>query len=311
MVGIAFGISTLVSMTRLSTGVELPEMHSTAFLVLLPYALVRWGWWRDVAIGSAVVASAAAAGFLANNAQAGDVIGGTAVLLAAMAIGAAVRYRARALSQEIKEAKLREREQIARDLHDSVAHHVSAIAIRAQSGLATVGNRDTAFEALHDIEAEASRALTEMRRMVHVLRQDRPAELTPTPGIKDIEHLAGSSADGPNVDVTITGDLGDLSAAISSAVYRVAQEAITNARRHAVNASQVAVAIALDEASVRLSVCDDGAPSSSPAELLRPGYGLVGMAERAQVLGGTFQAGPGPEKGWHVTVVLPRHAPGT
>lgn len=311
MVGLAFGVATLAGVVRLATAVELPEMHSTAFLVLLPYALIRWGSWREVAIGSSVVASAAAAGFLASNAEAGDVIGGTAVLLAVMAVGAAVRYRARALSQEIEQAKLREREQFARDLHDSVAHHVSAIAIRAQSGLATVGRQDTSLEALRDIEAEAASALAEMRRMVHLLRQDLPAELTPTPGIKEIERLAGSLAEGPDVDVTITGDMEGLSPAISSAVYRLAQEAITNARRHALNASQIAVAIALDDASVRLLVCDDGAPSPSSPGLLRSGYGLVGMSERAQMLGGTFEAGPGPEKGWHVTAVLPRHAPGT
>lgn len=307
MIGIAFGVSFAVGVARLSTAADLPESHATAFLVLLPYALVRWGSWRDVAIGSAVIATAAATGFVASRAETGDVIGGSAVLLAVMAVGAAVRYRARALSQEIEQAKLREREQIARDLHDSVAHHVSAIAIRAQSGLAASGNRDVTVDALRDVEAEASRALTEMRRMVHVLRQDRPAELAPAPGIADIDGLARSPADGPDVEVTISGDPEGLSPAVSSAVYRLAQEAITNARRHAVDASRIAVAVALDDASVRLLVRDDGVPSPARG---RSGYGLVGMKERAEMLGGTLQAGPGPERGWHVTAVLPRHATG-
>lgn len=107
------------------------------------------------------------------------------------ALGAAFRYRASARMRELDQVKLLERERLARDLHDTVAHHVSAIAIRAQAGLATsVLQPDAATDALHVIEAEASRTLAEMRSMVRVLRRNEPADLAPSPGITDLEQLA-------------------------------------------------------------------------------------------------------------------------
>ncbi len=229
VVAIAFGASLAISVLRLTVAVDAPTMHALAFLVVLPFALVRWGSGRAIAIGVGIIALAAATGFLADREPFGDVIGGTSILLAVMAAGAAVRYRARARAQEIDQARSREREQIARDLHDTVAHHVSAIAIRAQAGLAISTDRDALVDALRDIESEASRALTDMRTMVRVLRVDGPAERSPTPGIADMERLKRSGGAGPDVQVRISGKVDDLLPAIASAVHRLAQEAVTNA----------------------------------------------------------------------------------
>ena len=105
----------------------------------------------------------------------------------------------------LEQVKLLERERLARDLHDTVAHHVSAMAIRAQAGLATMATQpDAAGEALRVIEAEASLALAEMRTMVRVLRRDVPADLAPSPVIADIERLAT----GPGGTVGRRGHLG-------------------------------------------------------------------------------------------------------
>jgi len=111
-----------------------------------------------------------------------DRIGAYAILTIAMTIGTTVRFRERDRAREIEQVKLREREQLARDLHDTVAHHVSAIAIRAQAGLATApADPDAAADALRVISSEASRTLAEMRTMVDALRRDEPAELLPNP----------------------------------------------------------------------------------------------------------------------------------
>jgi signal transduction histidine kinase len=178
------------------------------------------------------------------------------------------------------------------------------MAIRAQAGLAMMPSRpEAAADALQLIEAEAARALDEMRAMVRVLRRDEPADLAPNPRIADLEKLMSRAR--PSVDVTVAGDVDDLPPSIGSAIYRLAQESVTNARRHARHVTRIEVRVTADDTSVRLRVSDDGEPGP-----VRPaassGYGLAGMIERAGLLGGTCEAGPNPGRGWTVTAVLPR-----
>ncbi|WP_166533226.1 sensor histidine kinase [Blastococcus xanthinilyticus] len=280
-------------------------LYSAVVGLVLPYALVRWGSGREALAGLAFVLVSAVGLMLVGPTSATDAIGGVAVLASALALGSAARYRARARARELDQVAARERADLARDLHDTVAHHVSAIAIRAQAGLATAAVRpEAATEALRLIEAEASSTLAEMRSMVRTLRRDGPAELAPTPGLADLRRLAGD--DGLAVDVGITGDVDAVPPSVAAAVYRLAQESVTNARRHARRATRVDVRLVVDDASVQLRVTDDGegAPARRDA-----GFGLPGMAERAALLGGTFDAGPGPEGGWTVTAVLPRRGP--
>ena len=155
----------------------------------------------------------------------------------------------------------------------------------------------------HGLGDEASRALAEMRGMVRILRRDEPAELGPSPRIADLERLAGRHRGGPAVDVGIAGDLDDIPPAVGSAIFRLAQESVTNARRHARHATRIQVRVSADPDSVRLQVSDDGEPGTGTPT---PGYGLIGMSERAGLLGGTCEAGPAPGRGWTVTAVLPR-----
>jgi signal transduction histidine kinase len=208
---------------------------------------------------------------------------------------------------EVEQAKASERERLARDLHDTVAHHVSAIAIRAQAGLAVAPMKhEAAADALRVIAAEASRCLAEMRSIVRFLRESESADLAPTPRIADLERLADERAEEPVVAVDIYGDVDGLSPTVSAAVFRLAQESITNARRHARNATRIEVEVVADEASVRLRVCDDGDPSTPRPSAVAEGFGLAGMSERTALLGGTCRAGPNPEGGWTVTAELPR-----
>ena len=212
--------------------------------------------------------------------------------------------------REIDQVKLRERQQLARELHDTVAHHVSAIAIQAQAGRTVAAARpDAAVRALEVIEEEASRTLAEMRTMVGVLRDGDEPDRAPQRGVADIERLARDAAHGPRVDVELSGELDALRPSVEAAMYRLAQEAITNATQHARHATRIDVHVAGEEDCVRLTVCDDGDAGS--ADRSQSGYGLVGMAERAALLGGTLEAGPGPGKGWTVNAVLPRAGAGS
>jgi signal transduction histidine kinase len=300
----AFGASSVVP---LLTGGESTETYTAVYMLVLVYALFRWGSGREVVVGALAAAAKAGLWGVLGLTAAVDVLPGFAVLCAAGALGTAFRYRAGARARELDQARMLERESVARDLHDTVAHHVSAVAIRAQAGLATAATRpDAAVEALAVVESEASRALAEMRAMVHVLRRNRPADLEPSPGIGDLAALADSNGPGPVVAVEVDGAVGGLSPSLGTAVYRLAQEAVTNARRHARDATRIDVRVRADAASVRLCVSDDGENTGALRPAAAPGYGLIGMSERADLLGGTCTAAPNPDRGWSVTAVLPR-----
>ncbi|MFV2102996.1 sensor histidine kinase [Micromonospora sp. LOL_024] len=299
----------MVAIVFIATGVvplfigHEPELATMVYVLFLPYALFRWGSGRQVVVGAALILAKIGLSVPFGHVSPADALAGCVVMFAAFALAIAYRYRARLWARGLDRAKLLERERLARDLHDTVAHHVSAMAIRAQAGIAVAQARpDAAVDALRVIEAEASRALAEMRTMVRVLRRAEPAELAPSPGIPDLARLASRSSPGPVVDVQLHGDLDGIPSTIGTAIYRLAQESITNARRHARHATLIEVRVAADARSVRLRVSDDGDASS----IWPGGFGIVGMAERAGLLGGTCEAGPDADRGWTVSVALPR-----
>ncbi|MCR1785816.1 sensor histidine kinase [Nocardioides carbamazepini] len=297
---IGFGGAMVMHVPMLVDGIANAGLNTMVCLLLLPYALYRWASGREALIGTAIVAVPAVLG-LATSGNLGDVIGGTTVLVAAFALGAAMRYRAVARQREVQQVRTLERGELARELHDTVAHHVSAIAIQAQAGRAVAAiDPASAVEALAVIEAEASRTLHEMRTMVRVLRDGEVADYAPQRGIADLDELTRMS---PLVRVHRDGDLADLPQPVETAVYRICQEAVTNAIRHPLNATSVTVEVTGDVGVVRLRVHDDG-EAARPATTV--GYGLLGMAERAKLLGGVCQAGPDPTGGWTVEATLPR-----
>jgi signal transduction histidine kinase len=226
-----------------------------------------------------------------------------------MVLGLMARTQHGARERQLEHAKSEERVQLARELHDTVAHHVSAIAIQAQAGRALAATSPAApVEALAVIEAEASRALAEMRAMVRMLRDHVPVDYTPQPGVADLERLAGGSPAGPRIAVTLSGDLGGLPAAVDAAVFRIAREAVTNVLRHATNATHVDVRVEGNGTAVHLTVRDDGDPVVN-RPFTGTGFGLTGMVERAALLGGTCLAGPCSDRGWAVDASLPLQAP--
>ncbi|MDX3753643.1 sensor histidine kinase [Streptomyces sp. AK08-02] len=219
------------------------------------------------------------------------------------------------LEQEEKaqRAVIAERMKIARELHDVVAHHVSAISV--QTGLADyvfTSDSGTARAALETISGSAHEAMAEMRRMLVVLREgterareEEGGEHSAAPGLGRLDELARRvEAAGVSVDVRITGAPFALPPGADLCVFRVVQEALTNVMKHAPAAS-ASVVVHFDEAAVRVRVADDGQAVPVATTGGSTGHGLIGMRERAGIYGGTVTAGPGPQGGFEVVLMVP------
>lgn len=283
-------------------------LYSMAAVLILLSSLVRWGSGREMVAGTAAVTLVVALGMVVSAAGWADVVGGSILVLLVAAFAAVFRYRADLWQRQQREIRNQERVALARELHDVVAHHVSAIAVQAQAGRVVAARRpEAAVEVLAAIESEASRTLAEMRSMVRVLRDaDDAVEYAPQPGLADLPALARSGPT-PAVEVRLDGSPTGLARPVDAALYRLAQESLTNAVRHAWAATRVVIDVRREGDAVRLRVSDDGRTGPGPAP--EPGFGLLGMAERAQLLGGSLAAGPGPDGGWVVEAVLPVQTP--
>lgn len=302
---VGWGAAGLLSALQLLADTDDLGPASMMVVLVLLFALVRWGSGREVVAGAGCVAVVVALGMYAASATGAEVFGGTVLVLLVAALAVVFRYRADLQRRRQREIRNEERVAIARELHDTVAHHVSAIAVQAQAGGVVATTQPArAVEVLAAIEAEASRTLAEMRSMVRVLRAEDAVDLAPQHGVADLPALA-SSDDGPCVEVSVDTGVAALPPAVDAALYRVAQESLTNARRHARGATRVVVDVRRDGGVVRLRVSDDGLAGVGA----EPGFGLRGMTERAHLLGGTLAAGPGPDGGWVVEAVLPVEAP--
>ncbi|CAN5488783.1 histidine kinase [soil metagenome] len=304
-VAVAFGTWIAFDVARIFAS-DATNLVGVAVALVLPYALLRWGSGREAVIGLGIILVWLNVTHIADATTVGDVVGAYGFFLFSAALGASIRLYATTRLRDIEQAELRQRHELARDLHDTIGHHMSGIVIQAQAGQAVAdAYPDRAVAVLGTIEQAATRALMEMRTIVGVLRVGAEPDLAPQPGVADIERLA-DTAGAPAIEVRLSGLLDDLPAAVEVAVYRIAQEGLTNARRHARNATRVHIDIVGDADRVRLSVRDDGtrlAANPSPS-----GFGLIGMRERASLLGGTLHAGPGTDRGWVVEATLPTRA---
>lgn len=219
--------------------------------------------------------------------------------LAALVTGLCLRLldlRRQATAERVRRD---ERLVLARELHDLVAHHVTGVVLQAQA--ARVVRRkhpERLDDSLTGIEHAGTEALAAMRRVVGLLR-DTGDVVSAAPGPEPLGDLVGRFA-GPPVRLQAPGDPA-WSPEVASTVYRIVQESLTNVARHAPRARSVAVTVT-DGASVTVEVTDDG---PAPAQYHRRGYGLVGMRERVEALGGTLHAGP-RRHGWSVKAVLPK-----
>jgi signal transduction histidine kinase len=211
-----------------------------------------------------------------------------------------------------RQALLAERRQIARDVHDFVGHGLAGVMLQVTSARHVL-RRDpaSAEEALRSAEEVGRRSMEELRRTVTLLRSDDEAGVAPPlPSAREISALVDQArAGGLAVELRMQGDFSEIPAVVGVALYRIAQEALANAARHAPHAHTV-VGLELADRHIRL-VAETSGPAGvvSASEPDRPRYGLIGMRERATALGGEFAAGPTPD-GWRVSCRLPLESNG-
>ncbi len=201
-----------------------------------------------------------------------------------------------------------ERARIARELHDVVAHHISMVAVQAETArLTTPGMPPAGAQRLSAIGDTARSALTEMRRLLGVLREDVPAESPvrqPQPGLRQLNDLldAAREASGTGARLILKGTPVALDPGVELAAYRITQEALTNARRHAPGAA-VDVELSFSDESLRVRIRDNG--PGPPAAVTEGGLGLAGMRERAAAVGGRCRTGAAAGGGFLVEATLP------
>jgi signal transduction histidine kinase len=207
-----------------------------------------------------------------------------------------------------------ERERIARELHDIVTHHVSVIVIQAGAGLTALDRRpERARTALEAIDRTSREALTDMRRMLGILGDPSPASTAaqgdevraPMPGLERLGALIEEvRAAGLPVELSMDGDPRPLDAGVQLSAYRIVQEALTNALKHA-RGARARVRLAYEPRAIEIEVTDQGgAGTRDLGEVGRGGRGLIGMRERVALYGGDFEAGPTPT-GFRVHARLP------
>jgi signal transduction histidine kinase len=281
---------------------------------LLAFVVGRWAPSRPaaVALGLLALASPAAASLIQSPAEIAVGIWIIGIVFPWLMGRAMARQRQLALEldgaqrQLADQALLAERRRIARDVHDSVGHGVAAVMLQVTSARHVLRRDPTAAEeALRSAEEVGRRSMQELRRTVGLLRSDND---TAAASVRDIPALVDHArAGGLAVELRTRGDLDAIAPSVGVALYRVAQEALANAARHAPRARTVLeIDIAAGQASL---LADTTGPTlaASAGEAKRPRYGLVGMRERAIGLGGELEAGPTRE-GWRVRCRLPVEA---
>jgi signal transduction histidine kinase len=216
----------------------------------------------------------------------------------------------RARAELARRAVAEERLRLARELHDVVAHSISMIAVQSGVGAHVADTQpEEAAKALAAIEATSRAALTELRRLLGVLRQDSEPQgsLSPVPGLADLDGLLAEVAKaGLAVKLQVHGSRPPLPAGVDLSAYRIVQEALTNVVKHA-GPARAQVVVGYHDRDVTVEILDDGRDAATPAGESRAGtgHGLIGMRERVQVFGGDLEAGPRPGGGFRVAARLP------
>ncbi|GAA1797601.1 sensor histidine kinase [Actinomadura chokoriensis] len=219
----------------------------------------------------------------------------------------AVEERAATLEREREQLDLiaaqRERGAIARELHDIVAHSVTVMLIGVRGARDVLETEPrVAARTLEQVETSAEQSLAELRRILVLLRDRQAAETRPQPSLGDLDELvAGYVAAGLPVQREITGGPRDLPSGVELSAYRIIEEALTNALKHA-GATLVTVRLDYSGTDLEVRVQDDGTGTGEPGP---GGHGLVGMRERVAVLGGELETGPAPGGGFQVAARLP------
>ena len=324
-------LGLIVVLVIVVAGASPPGLYGVQVALVVAVACFALGAWSEhrravIAAGAALVGVTV----LGAAGEGGGWAASLAIALALIALPIVAGVAARARRRELEEVETRlaeaerrqgerellaiqeERTRIARELHDVVAHHVSLIGVQAGAARATLGTSPEATrDALAAIEESSRAAVGEMRQLVDVLQPMDAGDRSPQPGLGDLGALIDRWR-AAGVAVTLdTADVGELAPTLSLSCYRVVEEALTNVARHS-SARRASVAVRPTASTIEIAVVDPGpavAADAAPDGDRRGGRGLVGMAERAALFGGTVAAGPTTDGGFAVLASLPRVAP--
>lgn len=308
-VGAAFAVSLMASVISVATGSLTLSVTETVALLVLTIVGVRGesSARGAISVGAAALAATLAAVLLRID---GDV---TAVLLALLvwgctiAGGVAGRYFRMRREHELDVHRRSERMELARELHDVVAHQVSGIVVQAQAAIAVDRtDPEQVAEAFSAIESAGTEALSGMRRMVGAIREetDRGDPLVVPYGLADIPVLIDRFDPGQErTTLRLEDDHSPVPPGVGETAYRVVREALTNVRRHAPEGT-TRVSVGVVDAELVLDISNNGV-RARPVAASSKGFGLTGMAERVTTLGGTMRAGPDGSDSWNVRVALP------
>jgi signal transduction histidine kinase len=321
---LTFAAVALALSVQSALDVSLSSIAVLTSMLIAAYSLARHVPVRDALVGASIavaVGSVALRGLAGSSP--GDVVFLVILIAAPLAAGLAIRSRQvyadamaeraqlleRGRDDQARAAVVEERARVARELHDVIAHHLSVAVIQAVAAggeLDDVPGSTTAKRHLADAEESCRRALAEMRGLLDVLRPaDAALPVAPAPGMAALGELVDRvRAAGLPVDLTVEGTPPDLPAAVDLSLFRVVQEALTNALRHSGRAPTSMVVRYLP-AGVEVEVLDDGVGRSTVPATDGAGLGLIGMRERVGLFGGTLEAGPRAGGGFRVHALVP------
>ncbi|MFJ9714014.1 sensor histidine kinase [Streptomyces sp. NPDC101234] len=298
---LAAGMGYLTGQPGVAASMALTVLAGSAVRVLPP--------WRAAVVAAAGLA-VTALGWLESTSHAATRFHmGVQLWLAGLGTGLVLRFLEHRRQATVEAVRRDERLALARELHDVVAHHVSGIVMHTHAAQIMLRKQpDRLGAALADIEHSGTDAMDAMRRVVTLLRDAEDGAAVTAGPEQLIDLVRRFEEHGPAVDLRLPPGAPTWPPVVTTTVYRVVQESLTNIVRHARGARAATVTINQDRTDITVEVGDD-APSHPPSRPSpRGGYGLVGMRERVEALGGTLDAGPRPSTGWSVRASLPLRA---
>lgn len=283
------------------------QLITILFILVAAYSVGAHLDRRASAIGLAIGAALASMAIAAAGSGASDFGFGLLLVTSPWIAGVLVHARSAAGTEAVASAQIRarqaaddERQRIARELHDIVSHGLSAMVVQAAAAAELIDHSpEAARKAMHEVQATGADAMTEMRHMLGLMRGDDAAGRQPQPALEDVQELiAAEQTAGHSANLTVHGTPRELPRGLALSIFRIVQESLTNVRKHA-SGSRCEVTITYAPAALEVEVVNDGVGGARRPT--SPGFGIIGMRERARLYGGVLEAGPrASDGGWVV-----------
>ncbi|AXH96595.1 sensor histidine kinase [Ornithinimicrobium avium] len=283
------------------------QLMTIPFILVAAYSVGAHLDRKASAIGLAIGTTLVSVAIAATGVGGSDYGFGLLLITGPWIAGVLVRARAGAEAEAVASAQRRtrraaddERERIARELHDIVSHGLSAMVVQAAAAAELIDySPEAARKAMHEVQATGAEAMLEMRHMLGLMRGGETAGRRPQPALDDVHELiAAEQAVGHSVSLSVQGTPRELPRGLALSIFRIVQESLTNVRKHA-SRSRCEVIITYTPVALQVEIIDDG--GGRPQRPESPGFGIIGMSERARLYGGTLEAGPRlPDGSWVV-----------